>query len=158
MGLLTLMGKRGFGPNQLTGDDVTFEGGVGNWVSAHTLAQSAEQAHGGSNSGKVTIVTGEQNLATCAVTVSTGGVYLVEAWVYLVSGFTRDVACNTTGFGSSTVISSFVASGEGVWIRTWQRLRIDSGDKSGTIRVRATSTPIATEVGYIDDVKVRKVG
>lgn len=147
-----------------TQTDRDFETSIGNWTASgtNTVAQSAAQAHGGSNSMLCTYQdnTTMGNLASFT-NPTAGVVYRVSAWVYIPSGNWTGGGIYTRFLGYSSASFDEVYNTETTtdsWVQLNGFIMADSGDTSGSIIIKAASAPSAGDYIYIDDVSITRIG
>lgn len=163
--MVTLLLRRRFGANTLTGDDENFDGGtVGNWLTSgtNTLAATTDQARSPTYSSKATykdhVVLGRLS----GVTMPSAGKYRLEAFVYIPAGWDgggiRTEFTNYAGSTSLKVVRSSLNAETDAWTMIYSERLIVAGDLSGILRILTDGAPSADKFIYIDDVKVRKLG
>lgn len=154
--------------NSLTGDNSTFEGGIGNWVlgSNATIAQSGSQHHGGTKSLAVTsaasgdmtaLSSAAGSYATQAFAVVPGNQVVVQAWVRsAVSARTCSVGLDFLDSGGSAVSTAYgtgVADTTSGWTLITATLTVPATSAFASVNVKVASTGGASEIHYVDDVE-----
>ncbi len=154
--------------NALTGNNSTFETGIGNWVlgTNSTIAQSSAQHHSGSDSLAITSASSGDmtalsaaagNYATQMFAVAPGNMVNVQAWVRsAVSARTCSVGLDYyTSGGShvSTVYGTGVADTTSGWTLITATLVVPATSAWAAVNVKVASTGAGSEVHYVDDVE-----
>ena len=151
--------------DQVTGDEQTFEAGVGDWTaySTNTISASTDYAHGGSQSMKITDnegVVGPCSLSTgdWSGSLTDAVWYEAEAWVYVESANWTgdDVGIYWDNFSGATTTTNTTAT-QDAWARVSALILCD-GDTTGHLKVRANGASGDGSFFYIDDIRVRRVG
>lgn len=158
---LAVTGLQQAGINTFTGDMTDFEVGIGTWEGDRaTVAQTTDQAHGGTHSLAMT-ATAETNVyadhgpAAEYITVTPGNSYVCAAWVRAAAA-TRTTSLNVWWYDAAlTYLSTSTLASDADSAAAWE-------ERSGTATVPALAayarirlrvhSPSIDEVHYWDDV------
>jgi len=158
--------------NVLTGDDPTFEGGVGNWtVNANcTITSDATWAHSGTKSLKLTPTALDPSAhianTTNALPVVGGATYRLGAWATAKGGTSRNISLNVASFSAA---HGFLGSGgsntagtmnvtEGVWTQAHVDVVVNATAAWAEIVLESSNMVSGgTEAAWFDDITFTKI-
>lgn len=156
-------------PNILTGDNRTFEGGIGDWTvgGACTIAQDATWAHGGTKSLGLTPTA----LAPTATILSSvhvipvvpGGTYRLSVYGTSAGGLSRNVSLSRAtftsggsfvGFSSDNTANTFNATA-GVWVLATHDFTPEATSAWCQITIGSSNmTAAGGQLAWFDDISV----
>jgi hypothetical protein len=132
------------GRNEIVNPD--FEVDASNWTASVSITRSTLQAHSGAASGLVTINAQNDFVFASAMPLSSGAVYNIKAWIYLIGAGTVAI----TGLGAQMTVTQATTSTVGSWV---QLSTTGIANETSSTAAFAIQQQSGTSNFYIDDVE-----
>ncbi len=148
----------GFGASLLTGDNSTFDAGVGAWTpQGSAIASDGTFDFNGTNTLKITVNGTNTNLCRSAEmsTFVAATKYRFECMVYLDTGWDGgEVTCDAGSLDDDTPGTQVKTSTIGSWVKIYTDTVIGT-DTSGRLVIRAASNPTNGLLLAIENAMIR---
>lgn len=133
-----------------------FEAGIAGWTQGGTpttFAQSAEQAHGGTNSLKIITDAGSESAISPNFTTTTNGWYEVSAWYRPTGGVNERIAQKTGATGAAGINQSKTCAAN-----QWTKITLVYRETNGGALAGTTHySTAAAQTFYLDDVSAKEI-